>query len=244
MFEAIATWLETQIAGDFEQATPYVSTNFEFPEVCFGSKESTLVYGHWLFIQSLVDAYGPEVVEEIWHNAINLDGFAALEATVAAYGDDVPTVMARYFLQNLVRDYELADLFGAQPWRENIINGTGSFSFTGSGIQELAANYYEVQLPPGVYTAALTGSQGSAMKLWAIGVRDSEADAFALDSGGSISNEGYDYFYLMVFNPVFDDDVDECSFNTDYGIRIDSGDSPPASALQILNASEFAPLGQ
>jgi hypothetical protein len=244
MFEAIATWLETQIAGDSEQATPYVSTNFEFPEVCFGSKESTLVYGHWMFIQSLVDAYGPGVVEELWHNAITFDGFAALEATVAAYGDDVPTAMARYFLQNLVRDYDLADRFGAQPWRENIISGTGSFTFTGNGIQELAANYFEVQLPSGVYTARLTGSQSSGMNLWAIGIRDSDADVFALEGGGSFTNDGYDYFYLMIFNPVFDEDVDECGFSTDYAIQIDSGSVPPAAIVQILNASKFAPLGQ
>jgi hypothetical protein len=244
MFEAVATWLETQIAGNNEQATPYVSTNFEFPEVCFGSKESTLVYGHWLFIQSLVDAYGPGVVEELWQNSIHHDGFAALEATVKVYGDDVPIAMARYFLQNLVRDYELADLFGAQPWRENIINGTGSFTFTGNGIQELAANYFEVQMPPGAYTATLTGGQGSDMRLWAIGVHDSEADIFALDNGGTFGNEGYDYFYLMVFNPVFDEDVDECSYYTDYAIQVVSASSTAAPAVETWNASKFAPLGQ
>lgn len=244
MFEAIATWLETQIAGDNEQATPYVSTNFEFPEVCFGSKESTLVYGHWMFIQSLVDAYGPGVVEELWLNAVNYDGFAALEATVGKYGDNIPAAMSRYFIQNLVRDYRLADRFGAQPWRENVINGTGSWSFTGNGIQELAANYFEVQLPPDVYTAALTGNQGVGMKLWAIGIRDSEASIFSLESGSAFSNEGYDYFYLMVFNPAFDEDVDECSFYTDYAIQIDAGGSNPAPAVQTWNASKFAPLGQ
>ncbi len=244
MFEAVATWLETQLAGDNQQATPYVSTNFEFPEICFGSKESTLVYGHWMFIQSLVDAYGPGVVEELWQNSISYDGFAALETTVKVYGDDVPTAMSRYFLQNLVRDYELADLFDAQPWLENIINGTGSFTFTGNGIQELAANYFEVQLPPGVYTVTLTGGQSSGMRLWAVGIHDSEAEAFALESGGTFSNEGYDYFYLMVFNPVFDEDVDECSYYTDYAIQIDSGSSAPAPLVQIWNASKFAPLGQ
>jgi hypothetical protein len=244
MFEAIATWLETQIAGDNEQATPYVSTNFEFPEVCFGSKESTLVYGHWMFIQSLVDAYGPGVVEELWQNSINHDGFAALEATVSAYGDDIPGVMARYFVQNLVRDYDLADRFGATEWRENVINAAGSWTFTGNGIQELAANYYEVQLPPGIYTATLTGGQGEGMKLWAIGIGGSEAQAFALENGSAFSNEGYDYFYLMVFNPVYDEDVDECTFFTDYAIQIVSGGSNLTPAVQTWDASQFAPLGR
>jgi hypothetical protein len=90
----------------------------------------------------------------------------------------------------------------------------------------------------------MTGSQGSGMKLWAIGVRDSEADAFALEPGDVFSNDGYNYFYLMVFNPAFDEDVDECSYFTDYGIRIGSGDGAPASAMQVLDASKFAPLGQ
>jgi hypothetical protein len=153
--------------------------------------------------------------------------------------------MARYFVQNLVRDYDLADRFGAQVWRENLINGVGIWEFRGSGIQELGANYFEIQVPPGVYSATLTGRQGDEMSLWAIGIRDNQADAFALGSGGLFTTEGYDFFYLMVFNPVYDEDLDECTFYTDYGIEVEAGgDQPTGATVQTFDASKFAPLGQ
>jgi hypothetical protein len=243
MFEAIATWLETQVAGDSEQATPYVSSNFEVPEVCFGSKDSTLVYGNWMFIQSLVDAYGPEVVEELWRNAVTYDGFEALDTTVAAFGDDVPTAMSRYFIQNLLRDYALAARFGSSVWRENVINGIDTWGFTGNGVQELASNYFDIQLRPGVYSATLTGSEGNEMQLWGIGIRGNEADSVALGQSGTFSNEGYDFYYLMIFNPTFDEDLDECTFYTDYAIQIGNGSGTPAPIERTWNASHFEPIG-
>jgi len=243
MFEAVATWLETQVAGNDEQATPYVKENFQYPEVCFGSKESTLVYGDWLFIQSLADAYGSGVVEELWRNSINLDGFAGLEATVGSHGDSIQTAMSRFYVQNLVRDYELADSFGATEWRENLINATGDWEFTGNGIQELAANYFEVQLAPGTYTASLTGNDGVNMTLWGVGIRGAEADSFDLGNKGNFSTAGFDHFYLVLFNPTYDDDLDECHFYTDYSIQIDMTNGVIAPVAQTWNASKFAPLG-
>ncbi|MFN8373368.1 MAG: MXAN_6640 family putative metalloprotease [Anaerolineae bacterium] len=241
MYEAVSTWMETKVAGEFEDATPYVSGNFQYPEICFGYKEDTYVYGHWLFIQSLADAYGDEVVQELWTNAIELDGFDALEQTLEDHGDDIPIAFARYNVQNLLRVYDLADEFDATVWMENVIDDTGRWTFTGNGIQELAANYYQLDLPDGVYNARFRDdSTDGALQMWVIGIDGDNADVIALGDDGSFSSEGYDYVYLMVFNALYDNDLDSCDYY-DYEIQIEDGDS----ALDVTytwDASHFEPL--
>ncbi|NWF70253.1 MAG: PPC domain-containing protein [Chloroflexi bacterium] len=223
MYEATATWMETMVAGEFEDATPYVAGNFQYPEVCFGDKEGTYVYGHWLFIQSLADAYGLDVVEELWTNIAQENSFDALQATLDAYDEDIPTALARYHVQNLLRVYELADEFDATVLLENTIDDTGSWTYSGDGVQELAANYYLLDLAEGVYNASINDdSTDGALALCVIGVNGSDADIISLGSDGDFSTEGYDYVYLMVFNALYDDNLDRCAY-AEYEIEIDDG---------------------
>lgn len=242
-YESTATWLETQVAGDDQQATIYVSELFQVPEVCFGSEEGGLRYGTYLFIQSLVDAHGDEVVLELWQNIAQVEGFPALEMTLESHGEDIPSAVARFHLQNLVRDYPLADEFGATVWLENTIDDTGDWTFTGNGIQELAANFFEVDLDGGNYSAELTGSDGENLLLFAIGINGDEAEVRFLDSSGIFTTEDYDNTYLMVFNPQYDDDVAECEFLSDYEISVDDSDDDPADVVLTMNAENFEPLG-
>jgi hypothetical protein len=87
------------------------------------------------------------------------------------------------------------------------------------------------------------GSEGAKMQLWGIGIRGNEAESVALGQSGTFSNEGYDYYYLMVFNPAYDEDVDECLFYTDYAIHLDNGSGTPAPIEHSWNASQFEPIG-
>jgi hypothetical protein len=241
-YEATGTWMETQVAGDEQQATMYVSDAFQTPEGCFGS--SDLAYGEYLFIQSLVDAYGEQIVMELWQNIAQVEGFEALQITLEAYGDEIPTAVARYHLQNLVRAYPLADEFGVTVYLENTIDDIGDWSYTGDGIQEMGANYFAVDLDAANYSAYVNGGDNRDLSLYAIGVVEGDsADVYLLDSNSVFTTDGYDYVYLMIFNWAYDDDLEDCEFLTDYDITVEESEDEPVDVEMTFDASSFEPLG-
>jgi hypothetical protein len=239
MYEATATWMETLAAGDDEDATPYVAGNFQSPEICFGDKSGTYVYGHWLFLQSIADVHGMDVVQELWQNAATLDGFDPLEETLNAHDEDIPTAMARYYIQNLLLVYDLASEIDATVNIELEIDDTGTWTHSSDGVQELAANYYEVDLREGIYrvTFAEDSSDGD-LQLWAVGIDRDDADIFALGTDATFSNDGYDHFYLMVFNPIYDNNLDSCEFYT-YELEVEDSDDEPLPVSYSWDASNF-----
>jgi hypothetical protein len=243
-YEATATWMETITFYKEEDATGYVSYNYDYPEICFGTtndpSDGLMQYGEWMFIQSLADAHGNEVVPKLWDNIGVYEGFEALEQTLARYGDNLPAALARYRMQNLLRDYDLASEFGATVWMENIIDDYGPWTFTGEGIQELGANYYGFRASPGLYNVSLVRDDGT-LQLWAVGITGSEAVEIPLGRGATLSTEGYDQVYLMVFNPTYDEEVNECVYS-DYTIDVRPGTGEPAVAMQTWNAANFQPL--
>ncbi len=243
-YEATAVWMEVITFFKEEDATGYVEYNYEYPELCFGTTadpgDGQLQYGDWLFMQSLSDVHGMEIVPKLWANIGEYEGFAALEQTLARYDDDVVSALARYRVQNLVRDYELAAEFRSTVWLENTIDAPGRWAFTGEGIQELGANYFAFSMPPGIYDVNLVDDSGDLM-LWGIGIRGAEAVEIPLGHGGILSTEGYDYVYLMVFNPVYDEDVNDCDYGG-YSIEVRIGSGTPATSTHTWDASHFAPL--
>jgi hypothetical protein len=243
-FEATATWIETAALTKDEAATGYVEAVFKYPEVCFGSgnesADGLAVYGQWLFIQVLADYYGDEVVRFLWENIATYDGFEALERTLENYEITLPEMVAKYHVQNLARQYKLAPAFNTTVWLESGIEGIGRWRYTGNGIQELAANYFEMQLPVGMYYAGLV-NDGGKMELWGIGIQGDKADAVWLGHGGTINTVDYDHYYLMVFNPVYDDNVDDCTY-MDYSIDIATGKGDTLPVSFTLDATYFEVL--
>jgi hypothetical protein len=243
-YEATAVWMEVITFYKDEDATGYVEYNYEYPEICFGTTsdpgDGQLQYGDWLFMQSLSDVHGMEIVPKLWANIGEFEGFEALEKTLVRYGDDIPTALARYRVQNLVRDYELAGEFHSTVWIENTINAPGRWTFTGEGIQELGANYFALSMPPGAYQISLSGDSG-ALLLWAIGIQATEAIEIPLGHGGILDTQGYDYVYLMVFNPVYDENVDDCVYGS-YMLDVRLASGQGAAATHTWNATHFEPL--
>jgi len=125
---------------------------------------------------------------------------------------------------------------------ENTINTTGRWSFTGEGIQELSGNYFSVALPPGEYKIQMEADAGN-MLLTGIGIRGTEADEFSLGRSGVINTQGYDYYYLMVFNPRYDDNVNDCQYES-YAINVQPTVGSPAALLRTWDATQFQPLVQ
>lgn len=244
-YEATATWIETITMPNDQDATGYVSLNYDYPELCFGTTaapdDGQLSYGDWLFIQSLVDVHGDGVVQDLWDAIATYEGFEALEETLADYGETIQQALVRYRVQNLARDYALAPEFGATVWLENVIRNTGSWTFTGKGVQEFGTNYFYLKRPPGLYDIQLTGD-GRTLNLWVIGVRSDVAEAFDLRRGGTIDTHGYDYVYLMVFNPIYDDNLDDCVYRG-YNIDVQMGSEKPQPPVTLtFDATNFDPL--
>lgn len=233
IYEATATWMETVVAGKDQDATGYVSDAFQYPELCFGTVndpgEGAVQYGEWPFLQLITDDLGPDAVLHYWDNIALADGWASLEQLLAPSGQTVPGFVARYRIKNLARDYNLAPLFDATVWLEKTITGTGRWTFTGEGIQELGANYFRFNPRPGIYYAGLVNDNGS-LELWAIGVTASTVSALPLGRGGVVDTSAFDSMYLMVFNPAYDDDMSDCVYQS-YDIDVQVSKSPPSPVL-------------
>ena len=242
MFEAIASWIEVYVAADDEAATIYVADNYAYPEVCFGSKDGTLIYGHWMFLQSLVDMHGVDIVREIWENAVDYDGFEALAVTLEAHGDSIEAATLRYAALNVTRGYPYVERFGATVWNENTVDAEGTWTFSGQGIQELATNYFDVQLTPGTYNVGFADG-GRDMQFVLIGVTSKGmADIIELGSGGAFTVADYDYVTLAVVNLAYDEDVEDCSY-VSYSFDISASSGNGAAATYTLDASNFEPIG-
>lgn len=244
IYEATASWIETAVFVKDEDATGYVEYAYQYPELCFGTTsdpgDGQLQYGEWTFLQHLVDVFGPRAPIALWENIAKYEGFEALEVTLHDFNAELTYTVATYRLKNLAREYALAPEFNATVWLENTITGIGRWSYTGRGIQELGANYFAIDLPAGTYYAGLV-NDGGVLDLWAIGVTDNKLEIFPLGRGGNFDTTSYRYVYLMVFNPVYDEDVEDCRYY-DYDIDITTGKAPPHAPVGSFDARHFQPL--
>jgi hypothetical protein len=240
--ESTSVWMETQTFPKNQDATGYVAYNYRYPELCFGTEsdpeEGMMRYGEWLFIQSLVDAHGQKVIHKLWSNIAQYEGFDALDHTLAFFDDSIPNALARYRIQNIVRDYKFApDFNGATLWLSNNIGGVGRID--GYGVQELGANYIAFNPPTGTYRVTLIDDE--SLELWAVGIKGNEASAIALGHGGTISNQGYDYVYLMVFNPASPHNLADCNY-ANYNLDVSPANAALAPVTQTWDAKYFLPL--
>jgi len=243
LYEATAAWIETVTVGDEQDATGYVVDSYAYPEVCFATRDydGQHAYGDWTFIQSLADVHGEQFIPQVWSTAIDYDDLEILEQALAAADDSFENAVARWRVQTFARDYDLAPLFNATVWLENIIDAPGTWTFTGSGIQEMGANYFEVDLD-GSYSFQLDGED--SLELWVLGVADGQVDAYRLGQGGAFNTSNYDYVALMVFARTAPADTSACTY-IDYDITVSDGRTGTNANMTptfSFSAAEFEPL--
>jgi hypothetical protein len=246
-YEATASWMEIITFPDDEDASRYIEDVYAYPEICLGADDfadptgGSLKYGTWLFLESLAETHGDAFMNRLWENIALDDGWVPLEETLKLYNDALPDAVVRYHLRNLVRDYKVAPRFDKYVvWLENDITDTGRWSFSGRGIQELAANYYTVELAEGAYSISLQ-SDNENLELWLVGVKGLDAAVTPLGRGATVNIGGYSNTHLMVFNHEYDNDITECQYS-DYTIAIQAGRGTPALPAFLLDASHFAPI--
>jgi hypothetical protein len=178
------------------------------------------------------------VVFKLWSDIAQYDGFDALDHTLKFFGDSISNALARYRIQNIVRDYKFAPQFeGATEWMSRNINSVGRID--GYGVQELGANYIGFNMPQGTYRVDLIDD--GSLDLWALGIKGDEASSIALGHGGNISNEGYDFMYLMVFNPATPQDIYDCTY-AEYNLDVTPVNAAHSPVTQTWDAKYFLPL--
>ena len=90
----------------------------------------------------------------------------------------------------------------------------GQWTHDGDGVQQLGANYYSVNVLPGAYQFA---ADDPALELWFVGIIGLTASVFSAHGNRVVNVTGFEFAYLMVFNPAADYDVEACQY-TSYGL--------------------------
>lgn len=245
-YEASASWMETVTFPEEELATIYVEDVFNYPEVCFGGDgDADLsglgIYGTWLFLEFMSTDLGSEAPFVLWDNLVAGENWEALEMTLDDYDETMPSFIAQYHVNNLVRDYIFVDNFeNTSVWLSETIDDLGDWENNEDGVQELAANYLYFDMDEDVYEFSLDGD--SDLVLYLVGIDGDEGVVYELGDSATVDTDGYDDVYLIVFNTDYDDDVLECDYE-EYEITIDAGDADDAiDASYEVDASNFREL--
>ncbi|MEL6526177.1 MAG: MXAN_6640 family putative metalloprotease, partial [Chloroflexota bacterium] len=213
-FESTASWMETVTFPEDEEATIYIEDVYNYPEACFGGQGEADptglgVYGTWLFFEFMSAELGEEAPILLWENIANDDEWEPLELTLATYDETIPSIVSRYHINNLMRDYILIDSFdNLTVFVEDRIDEGDDWEPEGQGVQELGANFFELDLDDlerGRYEFELRDADDD-LEIYVIGIRedDDEADVYMLGEQGTVDLDDYDYAYVMVFNTDYD----------------------------------------
>ncbi len=210
-YEATATWMETQVFPEEEDASPYVGDLFATPDLCVGStpadgRYDMRVYAEWLLIDSLARDYGRRAVQRLWELIVDHEGMASFYALAEELGTTPQQIIQRYAIRNLLRDYALADNFNARVRVESLVEGPGEVRPRQSGVQPLAVDYVLVT-QPGIYTFEIYPPN---LRLVGVGVipKTAEAHVYTLGQRATLNTMPYPYTYLLVLNPdTFEDNA-------------------------------------
>lgn len=235
LYEATASWTETNTVGEDQDATDYVETDYAAPELCWTTAERGYDYAQWTLLQSLADVHGDRIVVRLWENSVQYDGFETMSRTLAEVNTTIPDVIQRWRAQNFARDYDLAPRFTRSVRVGGTISRNGSFSPRGR-IQQLGANYIALRLS-GPRTFTLRGN--SNLELVGLGRRNGQIEVVPLGRGGVFDASAYQYAALMVFNREMPVTPGACR-GIDYSITTaEAAGEQPARAYQF-DAQHFA----
>ncbi|MFP4322476.1 MAG: DUF6055 domain-containing protein [Anaerolineales bacterium] len=245
VYEATATWMETQTFPEDEDASPYVIDLFSTPQHCVGYNDGSLrIYAEWLLLDSIAQDYGPQAILSLWDYMAEEDGMAVYYNWLESLGTTPQEVLRRFAVRNILLGYDLSERFDATVRLEAQAPGVGTYTPRGQGVEELAANYVQIT-QPGLYHLTL---QEADLALLLVGVDETtgEAEVFDLsDGGGVVDTRPFTYTYALILNEAAHTSPDEC-FARNWTLKINSGEGLPLLAQTPLafDASRFVPNGQ
>ncbi|OLF81368.1 hypothetical protein AWH62_01465 [Maricaulis sp. W15] len=238
LYEATASWTETTTVGADQDATDYVETDFDAPEVCWTTSQDGFDYSQWTLLQSMADVYGDGIVVTMWENSVALDGFETMAATLEPVGTTIPDVISRWRTQNYALAYDLAPMFNSTVRIQHTLGSERGWMSKG-GLEQLGANYIAVDLD-GVYAFSLRGDDG--LELLALAHDGGEIQVIPLGRGGVVDTTAYDSVALMIFNRTMPEAPGVCS-DVGYSLDVAPATSPAAAPAYSFSAEHFSPPG-
>ncbi|MBN2470983.1 MAG: hypothetical protein JXN59_09680 [Anaerolineae bacterium] len=224
-YEASATWMETQVYPEEEDASPYVPDLFSTPDLCVGAIPeddyySMRIYGEWLLIDSLAQDHGKHVIRRLWELIADYEGMESFYQLAAELHTSPQRIIQRYAIRNLLRDYALAENFGARVRVEALVAGEGDVVPRQSGVQQLGVDYVLVT-QPGIYTFEIDQPN---LTMTAVGVhtKTSEAHIYELGKRGTLNTAPYEYMYILLLNVDLHENSDFC-ITTDWVLSVTDG---------------------
>jgi hypothetical protein len=236
LYEATASWTETTTVGSDQDATDYVETDYDAPEVCWTTSQGGYDYAQWTLLQSMADSYGEGFIVDIWENSVELDGFDTLAVPLAEFGATIPDVIQRWRAQNYALAYDLAPLFDATVRLHHTLSDEGSWTSKG-GLEQLGANYIALDLD-GRFDFSV--SSDADMELLALGLKEGEIQVINLGRAGNVDTGDFESVALMVFNRTMPAAPGECS-GVGYTIDVSSSTGPATRDSYRFDAANFTP---
>ncbi len=224
-YEATATWMETQVYPEEEDASPYVPDLFATPDLCVGAIPeddyySMRIYGEWLLIDSLAQDHGKHVIRRLWELIADNEGMSSFYLLAAELHTTPQRIIQRYAIRNLLRDYALAGNFNARVRVEALVAGEGEVVPRQSGVQQLGVDYVLIT-QPGIYTFEVSQPN---LTMTAVGVhtKTSEAHIYELGKRGTLNTAPYEYMYILLLNVDLHTDDTTC-VTTDWVLSVSDG---------------------
>jgi hypothetical protein len=240
LYEATASWTETTTVGADQDATDYVSTDYEMPQICWTTAESGFDYAQWTLLQSIADQFGEGIVVEFWENTVDMDGFETMAVSLERAGTTLPDTIRRWRAQNFARDYQLAPLFDATVAVAHTMDAPGRYSAKG-GLEETGANYILLDGMSGQYQVSLDGAEGLEVVL--LGQAGNAVQVIPLGTAGAIDTTGFEQAALMVFNRTLPARPGQCS-STGYALDVSEGSGRMPAPAYSFSAAHFEVPGQ
>lgn len=239
--EAGATWMETQVFPENQDAMQYVDDYVYFPDLCLGYREednTSRIYGEWLLIDSIVTDYSADFLHRtMWRYRADYEGMETFYLAFESVEDDASNIIFRAGVRNLLRSYTLSNESMYRVYVEGIINGAGTYEPRRDGVQELGIDYVKIA-DLGQHEYAVSGGD---LYLAIIGIRGTEADVFYIGESGTVDLTQYNDAYALVINMTRRNDTDPCQF-TDWQIDVTpaTGNIIPVDT-EIWDATFFEP---
>lgn len=216
LYEASASWMETQVFPVEEDATPYIVDVFDLPGLCVGSTPDdpyygTRIYAEWLILDSIAQDHGTAAIQLLWEIISEYEGMQNFYQLAADLRTSTPEIMQRVAIRNLLLDYELADRFETTVAIENMVKGYGDIT-ANAGIEELGVAYVRVP-QPGRYSFSID-QPNLALSVVTIDQAADTAQVFALGQGGAVDTSAFDEAYVIILNTSLHDDPDACTATT------------------------------
>ncbi|PJF40323.1 MAG: hypothetical protein D6737_12095 [Chloroflexi bacterium] len=245
VYEATATWVETQTFPEDEDATPYVEDIFEFPDVCLGGLPDDpnfdlRIYGEWLLIDSIAQDFGDHSIIDLWGVIAVDEGLDSFYNFFASLGTTPQEVIERYAIRNLLLDYDLAGRFPQVVRVENAVTGFGKVAPRQSGVEQLAVDYLQI-VNKNRYTFTISDQD---LHMIVVGVNQSTGQATVFDLGvrGTVDTTPFDWAYLLILNERVHDDPNNCTA-TDWTLNVTDGSADVLTLpdAELWNATNFIP---